>query len=187
MRRADIEEELIRLLGRDALGLRRVAPPFPRHQVLAEVDRRPPQCSGFVWSAKQGRTASTVRPVHLGNWCMPDSASSRQGRPDSSQPHPGHRPYTDRASFYPARAQLAATVGMLPRAAAARQGLLVVLTLGRRDVPSLVARYQSGHPLGHHDLKETARYLHLSQRHLHATPSPLDALVLKKGRSSEEE
>ena len=41
--------------------------------------------------------------------------------------------------------------------------------------------------LGHHDLKETARYLHLSQRHLHATPSPLDALLLKKGRSSEEE
>jgi site-specific recombinase XerC len=39
--------------------------------------------------------------------------------------------------------------------------------------------------LGHHDLKETARYLHLSQRHLHATASPLDALVLKKGRSSE--
>jgi len=36
--------------------------------------------------------------------------------------------------------------------------------------------------LGHHDLKETARYLHLSQRHLHATASPLDALVLK-GRS----
>jgi integrase/recombinase XerD len=41
--------------------------------------------------------------------------------------------------------------------------------------------------LGHHDLKETARYLHLSQRHLHATASPLDALVLKKGSSSEEE
>jgi len=41
--------------------------------------------------------------------------------------------------------------------------------------------------LGHHDLKETARYLHLSQRHLHATASPLDALVLNKGRSSEEE
>ena len=33
--------------------------------------------------------------------------------------------------------------------------------------------------LGHHDLKETAVYLHLSQRHLHATASPLDALVLK--------
>ena len=33
--------------------------------------------------------------------------------------------------------------------------------------------------LGHHDLKETARYLHLSQRHLHATASPLDSLVLK--------
>lgn len=33
--------------------------------------------------------------------------------------------------------------------------------------------------LGHHDLKETAIYLHLSQRHLHATASPLDALVLK--------
>ncbi len=40
---------------------------------------------------------------------------------------------------------------------------------------------------GHHDLKETARYLHLSQRHLHATPSPLDALVLNKGRSPQEE
>ena len=39
--------------------------------------------------------------------------------------------------------------------------------------------------LGHHDLKETARYLHLSQRHLHATASPLDALVLK-GRSKQE-
>src|SRR5437899_6085282 len=35
--------------------------------------------------------------------------------------------------------------------------------------------------LGHHDLKETARYLHLSQRHLHATASPLDSLVLKGG------
>lgn len=33
--------------------------------------------------------------------------------------------------------------------------------------------------LGHHDLKETAIYLHLSQRHLHATASPLDALALK--------
>jgi hypothetical protein len=33
--------------------------------------------------------------------------------------------------------------------------------------------------LGHHDLKETARYLHLSQRHLPATASPLDSLVLK--------
>jgi integrase len=40
--------------------------------------------------------------------------------------------------------------------------------------------------LGHHDLKETARYLHLSQRHLHATASPLDTLVLK-GRSQQED
>ena len=39
--------------------------------------------------------------------------------------------------------------------------------------------------LGHHDLKETARYLHLSQRHLHATASPLDSLQLK-GRSRTE-
>jgi site-specific recombinase XerD len=39
--------------------------------------------------------------------------------------------------------------------------------------------------LGHHDLKETARYLHLSERHLHATASPLDALVLK-GRTQPE-
>ena len=40
--------------------------------------------------------------------------------------------------------------------------------------------------LGHHDLKETAIYLHLSQRHFHATASPLDSLVLK-GRSPQEE
>ena len=33
--------------------------------------------------------------------------------------------------------------------------------------------------LGHHDLKETTVYLHVSQRHLHTTPSPLDALKLK--------
>jgi len=32
--------------------------------------------------------------------------------------------------------------------------------------------------LGHHDLKETSQYLHLSIRHLHATASPLDALAL---------
>ena len=33
--------------------------------------------------------------------------------------------------------------------------------------------------LGHNDLKETARYLHLSQRHLHAACSPLDSLPLE--------
>ena len=33
--------------------------------------------------------------------------------------------------------------------------------------------------LGHHDLKETTIYLHLSQRHLNATASPLDSLNLK--------
>src|ERR1700723_74841 len=33
--------------------------------------------------------------------------------------------------------------------------------------------------LGHNDLKETARYLHLSQRYLHAAASPLDSLSLK--------
>jgi site-specific recombinase XerD len=32
--------------------------------------------------------------------------------------------------------------------------------------------------LGHHDLKETTVYLHLSTRHLRATPSPLDGLLL---------
>lgn len=40
--------------------------------------------------------------------------------------------------------------------------------------------------LGHHDLKETTVYLHLSQRHLKATPSPLDSLPLK-GESPQEE
>jgi integrase/recombinase XerD len=33
--------------------------------------------------------------------------------------------------------------------------------------------------MGHSDLKETTVYLHLSQRHLHATASPLDSLKLK--------
>ena len=33
--------------------------------------------------------------------------------------------------------------------------------------------------LGHHDLKETTVYLHLSERHLKATASPLDSLPLK--------
>jgi hypothetical protein len=32
--------------------------------------------------------------------------------------------------------------------------------------------------LGHTDLKETTIYLHLSQRHLSATASPLDALTI---------
>ena len=32
--------------------------------------------------------------------------------------------------------------------------------------------------LGHRDLEETTIYLHLSQRHLNATASPLDALPL---------
>jgi site-specific recombinase XerD len=40
--------------------------------------------------------------------------------------------------------------------------------------------------LGHNDLKETARYLHLSQRHLHAACSPLDSLPLD-GHSPQEE
>ena len=40
--------------------------------------------------------------------------------------------------------------------------------------------------LGHADLKETTIYLHLSQRHLHATPSPLDALPLRDESPQEE-
>jgi site-specific recombinase XerD len=40
--------------------------------------------------------------------------------------------------------------------------------------------------LGHRDLEETTIYLHLSQRHLNATASPLDALKLKD-RSPQEE
>jgi site-specific recombinase XerD len=40
--------------------------------------------------------------------------------------------------------------------------------------------------LGHHDLKETTVYLHLSQRHLPAAPSPLDSLPLKDQPPPEE-
>src|SRR5229473_3373061 len=39
--------------------------------------------------------------------------------------------------------------------------------------------------LGHRDLKETAIYLHLSERHLHATASPLDSLKLKDEQRNE--
>ena len=39
--------------------------------------------------------------------------------------------------------------------------------------------------LGHHDLKETTIYLHLSRRHLQATASPLDSLPLR-GKSQPE-
>jgi integrase/recombinase XerD len=40
--------------------------------------------------------------------------------------------------------------------------------------------------LGHHDLKETSLYLHLSRRHLDATASPLDALALSApGKNTE--
>jgi integrase/recombinase XerD len=40
--------------------------------------------------------------------------------------------------------------------------------------------------LGHQSLKETAIYLHLSKRHLRATPSPLDSLQLKDESPQEE-
>ena len=40
--------------------------------------------------------------------------------------------------------------------------------------------------LGHRDLKETTTYLHLSERHLHATASPLDLLKLKDWSTQEE-
>ncbi len=40
--------------------------------------------------------------------------------------------------------------------------------------------------LGHHDLKETTVYLHLSERHLKATASPLDSLQLKSELPQEE-
>ena len=39
--------------------------------------------------------------------------------------------------------------------------------------------------LGHRDLKETTIYLHLSERHLHATASPLDSLQLKEESARE--
>jgi integrase/recombinase XerD len=37
--------------------------------------------------------------------------------------------------------------------------------------------------LGHSDLKETTVYLHLSQQHLHAAASPLDALAMFRNRT----
>jgi site-specific recombinase XerD len=40
--------------------------------------------------------------------------------------------------------------------------------------------------LGHNDLEQTTVYLHISQRHLHATASPLDSLSLKSESPQEE-
>jgi site-specific recombinase XerD len=37
--------------------------------------------------------------------------------------------------------------------------------------------------LGHRDIKETTIYLHVSQRHLNAAISPLDALTIFSNRS----
>ena len=37
--------------------------------------------------------------------------------------------------------------------------------------------------LGHSDLKQTAIYVHVSQRHLSATASPLDALPMFASRT----
>ena len=33
--------------------------------------------------------------------------------------------------------------------------------------------------LGHSHLEHTTRYLHLSQRHLHAAPNPLDQITIE--------
>jgi integrase/recombinase XerD len=38
--------------------------------------------------------------------------------------------------------------------------------------------------LGHHDLRTTARYLHVSERSLHTTASPLDRLSLAQTPST---
>ena len=40
--------------------------------------------------------------------------------------------------------------------------------------------------LGHHDLQETTIYLHLSNRHLSATASPLDSLPLSADKQKRE-
>jgi integrase/recombinase XerD len=41
--------------------------------------------------------------------------------------------------------------------------------------------------LGHADLKTTSRYLHLSERHLKATASPLDSLTLAAAANPKED
>jgi len=40
--------------------------------------------------------------------------------------------------------------------------------------------------LGHNDLEQTTIYLHISERHLNATASPLDSLLLKSELPQEE-
>jgi site-specific recombinase XerD len=40
--------------------------------------------------------------------------------------------------------------------------------------------------LGHNDLEQTTIYLHISERHLNATASPLDSLSLKSESPQEE-
>jgi len=38
--------------------------------------------------------------------------------------------------------------------------------------------------LGHHDLEETTIYLHLSEKRLNATASPIDSLPLARNRDT---
>jgi integrase/recombinase XerD len=47
-------------------------------------------------------------------------------------------------------------------------------------------QHQQKMTVGHRDLKETTIYLHLSERHLHATASPVDSLKLKDWSTQEE-
>jgi integrase len=88
--------------------------------------------------------------------------------------HTSHRPITPRAVWYACQ-RAAQRAGLQNRVhpRTLRHCFATHLLENGADLRTIQLL------LGHHDLKETTIYLHLSRRHLNATASPLDSLQLK--------